>query len=97
VTSQELRDALQFLAETPRLVEEAAAGLTPADLRWKPTEKKFSVLENVCHLRDIESEGYRVRIRRLLEEEHPFLADLDGCCVACPPITFVARRMAWDG
>ena len=78
MTSQELREAFEFLAETPRIVEEAAAGLTPDDLRWKPSEQEFSVLENVCHLRDIESEGYRVRIRRLLEEEHPFLPDLDG-------------------
>lgn len=82
MNAPELRDALQFLAETPRIVEEAAAGLTPDDLRWRPSAKEWSVLENVCHLRDIESEGYRVRIRRLLEEEHPYLADLDGSRLA---------------
>jgi prolyl-tRNA editing enzyme YbaK/EbsC (Cys-tRNA(Pro) deacylase) len=78
VTSQDLRDTLQYLAETPQVVADAAAGLAAADLRWKPGAKEFSILENVCHLRDIETEGYAVRIRRLLAEDQPILADLQG-------------------
>lgn len=36
------------------------------------------MLENICHLRDIEAEGYAKRIVRILDETNPFLADIDG-------------------
>ncbi|MGH9943976.1 MAG: DinB family protein, partial [Pyrinomonadaceae bacterium] len=35
-------------------------------------------LEHLCHLRDLEREGYAERIRRLLVETDPFLPDVDG-------------------
>jgi hypothetical protein len=38
----------------------------------------FSALEHVCHVRDIERDGYHVRIRRLVEETDPSLVSLDG-------------------
>jgi hypothetical protein len=53
-------------------------------LRWRPEEwggapgETFSALEHVCHLRDIEKDGYHVRVQRLLEEAEPSLASLDG-------------------
>ncbi len=57
----------------------------PVDRRdWKPASwggcpsETFSAIEHVCHLRDIESEGYQVRIRRMLEESDPALESLDG-------------------
>jgi DinB family protein len=57
----------------------------PSDrFRWKPEVwdgspgETFSALEHVCHLRDIEGDGYRVRIRRLLDETDPSLVSLDG-------------------
>ncbi|HJQ39306.1 MAG TPA: M20/M25/M40 family metallo-hydrolase [Thermoanaerobaculia bacterium] len=39
---------------------------------------EWGIVENVCHLRDIESEGYAVRIEQLLREDDPLLHDLDG-------------------
>ena len=56
---------------------ELVAGITDEVLRRKPTED-FSIIENVCHLRDIEREGHLVRIRRLLSEENPLLTNIDG-------------------
>jgi hypothetical protein len=57
----------------------------PSDrLRWKPEVwdgspgETFSALEHVCHVRDIERDGYQVRIRRLLHETGPSLVSLDG-------------------
>jgi hypothetical protein len=35
-------------------------------------------VEQAWHLADLELEGYGARIRRLLEEADPFLADFDG-------------------
>jgi len=43
---------------------------------------EFSVLENICHLRDLELQGYTPRIRRILAEADPDLADFDGARVA---------------
>ena len=40
------------------------------------------MLESVCHLRDIEVEGYARRLRLLLETEQPRLTDLDGTALA---------------
>lgn len=68
----------QFLAEMPDAVRQLAEGLTLKDLRCKPSEKEFSILEHICHLRDIEQEGYAVRIKRILNEENPLLDNIDG-------------------
>jgi len=86
VTPEDLRATLDFLRRTPDQVTELTAGLDQADCAWKPAEKEFSVLENVCHLRDLEREGYLVRVRRILTEDNPSLPDVDGDRLA------IARR-----
>jgi hypothetical protein len=48
----------------------------------RPREEVFSLVDQVCHLRDLEEEGFTLRIRRLLREESPELADFDGAGVA---------------
>ncbi|MGH8284121.1 MAG: DinB family protein [Gammaproteobacteria bacterium] len=62
----------------PEALRQHVAGLTDAQLHYQPEGGYFSVLENVCHLRDIEIEGYGVRLRRLLAEVHPTLPDING-------------------
>lgn len=64
---------------------ERALRLVPAEsLAWKPDEwggspgETFSAIEHACHLRDIEVDGYQLRIRRLRDEDHPDLASIDG-------------------
>ena len=64
---------------------ERAMGQVPAErLAWRPESwggspgETFSPIEHVCHLRDIETEGYHVRIKRMLEEENPSLVSIDG-------------------
>lgn len=80
MTLDELHAAIARLAETPERVR--ALATRAADPRHRPAENEFTVVENVCHLRDIEAEGYVVRIRRLLEESAPLLDDLDGARLA---------------
>ena len=82
MTAQEFQDVVSFLEETPGSIRRLAAGMTPQDLKWKPSDKAFSMVEQVCHLRDLEREGYCVRIKRLLAEHEPGLPDFDGSRIA---------------
>ncbi len=77
-TTGELQGLTDFLAETPATVERLVEGLTDEDWRRRVPGAEFSVLENICHLLDIEREGYAVRIERLLKEDAPVLPDIDG-------------------
>ena len=81
-------DLLRELADMPRQLADALR-LLPADrLAWRPESwggcpsEHFSALEQVCHLRDIEADGYYVRIRRMLEEPGPCLESLDSYEIA---------------
>jgi hypothetical protein len=73
---------LDFLEETPHKLATLTAGLLLAELCVKPSEDEFSALENLCHLRDLELQGYTPRIRRILDETNPVLADFNGARVA---------------
>ena len=75
-------DAFTALAAMPDALRQRLASLTDAELRFKSSAETFSVLENVCHLRDIEVEGYACRLTLLLREETPRLPDLDGSALA---------------
>lgn len=76
------------LEDMPQQLELALALIPHDHLRWKPASwdgspaENFSVLEHVCHLRDIEKDGYHVRIGRMLEETNPSLASLDSYEIA---------------
>lgn len=76
--ASELAGLLQFLQYTPDKVAKLLDGLADEELRWRNSDLEFSALENVCHLRDIEAEGYAPRIDRILNQTNPFLADIDG-------------------
>ena len=73
---------LDILAQTPEIIARQVATLSGEELRRRNTEGDFSALENVCHLRDLEVEGYAVRIDRILNEQEPLLSDFDGARVA---------------
>jgi hypothetical protein len=74
--------ALGILARTPGRLQELVTDLDEAAWRTKPAADRFSVLESVAHLRDIDSEGFSRRVRRILEEDSPFLPDVDGAALA---------------
>ena len=77
-----LEDALASLTAMPEALQRRLVDLTDAQLRFKPVADTFSVLENVCHLRDIEVEGYARRLALLLQADNPLLPDLDGSALA---------------
>lgn len=70
------------LGAMPSRIKDIAAQLPPEAWRQQPAKGGFSLIEHVCHLRDIDSDGYRLRIDRMLKEERPSLADLDGDALA---------------
>ena len=78
MTRPELENVIKFLEETPDVVRRMTVGLGAEELRRKPAAEEFSFVEHACHLRDIEREGYRERIGKLLHETRPLLADIDG-------------------
>lgn len=73
---------LDFLDETPNQLSNSIRGLSDDELRLKNSRDEFSALENICHLRDLELQGYRPRIKRMLDETDPALPDFDGARVA---------------
>lgn len=81
-TREEFQALVISLEAMPGKVRGLVESLGEGERSWKPQPDEFSATENVCHLRDIEEEGYSVRIRRLMEETEPFLSDLDGARLA---------------
>ena len=75
---EELNQLIAVLKSTPEKVSVMAEGVGENNLRKKEFEEEFSILEHVCHLRDIEREGYCERIRKILNEIEPLLEDIDG-------------------
>ena len=83
-----LATTLHALAAFPAQLEAYYAAF-PAELRsWTPESwdgvpsEPFSAIEQLCHVRDIEVEGYQLRLRRTLEEDNPLLISLDGEAMA---------------
>jgi hypothetical protein len=75
-------EALEMLAAMPVFVEAAVDSVSADALREKPAPQDFCLLEHACHLRDLEREGYLVRVRRMLTEHVPALPSFDGAAVA---------------
>ena len=74
---------LSALEAFPRQLE-ATYGAIPADFKnWAPPSwdgvpsEALTAIQQICHVRDIEIDGYHVRFRRTMEELHPTLASLD--------------------
>jgi DinB family protein len=78
----EFHELVAALAKSPKTVATLSDDVSEEDLRRRNSPEEFSVIENVCHLRDIEIEAYTGRINRILNEEAPFLPDIDGSRLA---------------
>ena len=70
-----------------RAIPSGYAHWAPASWDGVPSEP-FTAIEQVCHVRDVEIEGYHVRFERTLREANPFLPDLGSEALA------VARNYA---
>jgi len=76
------------LAAFPAQLEKHYAAFPSDFVNWTPPSwdgvpsEAFTAIEQVCHVRDIEIEGYQVRFRRTLEESVPMLASIDSEALA---------------
>jgi len=75
---------LAALADFPNRLE-AYYSLVPSEYKnWRPASwdgvpsEPFTPIEQICHVRDIEIDGYHARLRCTLEESNPLLASIDG-------------------
>jgi hypothetical protein len=72
----------------PRELEKHYAAFPAPFVHWAPASwegvpsEQFTAIEQVCHVRDIEIEGYQVRFQRTLEEASPFLPSIDSETIA---------------
>lgn len=74
----ERRRHLETLAATPAALKAAVRGLPKKLLLFTPAPGKWSILEILGHLRDMEREAYLERYTRILAETDPRLPDLNG-------------------
>ena len=77
-----LQDAIAALSSMPGFLEAALQSADAGELTLRPAEDGFSLVEQACHLRDLEREGYLARVRRILAEDTPALDGFDGAAVA---------------
>ena len=61
----------------PQQLRATVAGLTPAQLRARPVEGRWSTLEVVCHLADCE-QFFADRMKRTIAMDRPLLIGADG-------------------
>jgi hypothetical protein len=72
----------------PRELEQHYAAFPVEFVHWTPSSwegvpsEPFTAIEQVCHVRDIEIEGYQVRFQRTLDEHAPLLPSIDSEAVA---------------
>ena len=78
----QLPEALKRLGEMPAVLHAAISGASQDGMRSRARPDSFCLIEHACHLRDLEREGYALRLRRMLEEQSPTLADFEGDVIA---------------
>jgi hypothetical protein len=102
---------LSALKSFPQQLEAHYAAI-PADFKsWAPpswegvSSEAFTAIEQICHVKDIEIEGYQVRFERALSEINPTLASIDSeplaqessYSTADTPAVFAAFRSTGEG
>lgn len=78
----ERRRFFETLAATPQSLKAALKGLPRKVLLFTPAPGKWSILEILCHMRDMEREAYIERYTRILSEDEPRLPDVNGEALA---------------
>jgi hypothetical protein len=79
---------LAALREFPTRLEEYYFAIPSEYINWTPRSwegipsEPFTALGQIAHVRDIELDGYHVRIQRMLNESNPVLESIDGEALA---------------
>ena len=76
MTEAELKKHLEAAEKSPKEIAAAVSGLAPEVLRRKPAPDKWSILEILGHLADIEI-VYGYRLRQMLADDKPVIAPMN--------------------
>ncbi|MCA1714409.1 MAG: DinB family protein [Gammaproteobacteria bacterium] len=82
------KTTLNALALFPPQLEAHYAAIPASFKHWAPASwdgipsERFTAIEQLCHVRDVEVDGYHVRFERTLQEANPYLPDLGGEALA---------------
>src|SRR5215470_15760862 len=76
MTEAELKKHVEAAEKSPKEIAAAVSGLSPQVLRHKPAPQKWSILEILGHLVDIEI-VYAYRLRQMLADNKPVIAPMD--------------------
>jgi hypothetical protein len=83
-----MQSTFDALAAFPAQLETHYAAFPRDYVNWAPPSwegvpsEAFTAIEQVCHVRDIEIDGYQVRFQRTLAESAPALASIDSEALA---------------
>ena len=78
------RATLHAITRFPDQLEAFYYSIPHGYAAWSPKSwdgipsESFTAIEQICHVRDIEIDGYQVRFRRTLSETSPTLETIDG-------------------
>jgi hypothetical protein len=79
-----MTSTLSALESFPEQFEQFFLAVPKSHWAWAPDSwegipsESFTAIEQICHVRDIEINGYHTRFRRLLDEIDPTLDSIDG-------------------
>ncbi len=76
MTETELKNHLEAAEKSPKEIAAAVSGLSPQVLRYKAAPDKWSILEILGHLADIEI-VYAYRLRQMVADKKPVIAPMD--------------------
>lgn len=83
-----MQSTIDALAGFPDKLESAYRSVPEGYKHWAPESweglngETFTAIEHICHVRDIEIDGYHVRFRRAIQENNPELESMDGYALA---------------
>ena len=70
------QEIMKALRATPVILRALVSSLTDEELRRRPQPDEWSAIEVVCHLADTDERAL-ARLRRMLDEDNPFLPGYD--------------------
>lgn len=76
MTESELKKHLESAEKSPREIAAAVSGLPEKVLKYKPSPERWSILEILGHLVDMET-LYAYRMRQIIADKNPVLAPID--------------------
>jgi uncharacterized damage-inducible protein DinB len=76
MTADELKRIIDSAEKDPKKIAAAVSGLPDSTLRFKPAPNKWSILEMLAHLADMEI-LYAYRMRQIVADKNPTIAPID--------------------